>query len=179
VPLWLDSDAVRTWLPWLGTWRAGDGAHVMPLRLTGGRSIRVAPLICYDAVFPSLAISAVRDGAELILTLSNDSWFASGNGPRLHLVVSAFRSLETRRPQVRVTNTGISAVITATGELRDVIPVDTRAVRRIVVVPEPTASSLMLAWGDWFGWFALLSGAAAVIWRILLDRPHPHRRVYT
>ena len=117
VPPFLESEGVRRWLPWLGTWKPGKGAQVISLRLRGGRTLRIAPLICYDAVDPSHAIAAVRRGAEMIVTLSNDSWFASGEGPRLHLVVSAFRSIETRRPQLRATNTGISAVITATGEL--------------------------------------------------------------
>ena len=84
--------------------------RVVPLRLADGRTLRVAPLICYDAVDPRSRSTAARAGAELIVTLSNDSWFAAGGGPRLHLVVSAFRSIETRRPQVRATNTGISAV---------------------------------------------------------------------
>ncbi|MFN8645053.1 MAG: apolipoprotein N-acyltransferase, partial [Candidatus Binatia bacterium] len=100
VPAWLDRPAVRAALPWLGTWRAGRGAAVLPLRLADGRTVRIAPQICYDAVNPALALAAARAGAELIVTLSNDSWFAAGSGPRLHLVVAAFRSIETRLWQV-------------------------------------------------------------------------------
>ena len=126
VPRLLDREGVRAWLPWLGTWKPGSGPQVTPLRLPDGRRLRVAPLICYDAVVPELAIAAVREGAELIVTLSNDAWFATGEGPHLHLVVSAFRSLETRRSQVRATNTGISAIISPTGELLAVAGVHER-----------------------------------------------------
>jgi apolipoprotein N-acyltransferase len=119
--------------------------------LAGGRTVRVAPLICYDAVDPGIALAAVRQGAELIVTLSNDSWFAAGGGPRLHLVVSAFRSLETRRPQLRATNTGVSAAIAATGEILAGAGVHERAVVKASVRPEGSATTLMLAWGDWFG----------------------------
>jgi apolipoprotein N-acyltransferase len=94
LPAVLESQTVRGWMPWLGTWNPGGGAQAMQLALDGGRTLRVAPLICLDAVDPSLAIEAVRRGAEVIVTLSNDSWFSEGNGPRLHLVVSAFRSLK-------------------------------------------------------------------------------------
>jgi apolipoprotein N-acyltransferase len=121
-------------------------------------------LICYDAVSPRLARDAVRGGAELLVTLSNDSWFAAGGGPRLHLAVAAFRSIETRRPQLRATNTGISAAIDASGERIAVAGVHERAALVASVVPERAARTLVLAWGDWLGPAAL----AAVIGVVLL-----------
>ena len=160
VPRWLDQPRVRAWLPWLGTWKPGAGPQVTPLELADGRRLRVAPLICYDAVTPDLAIAAVRQGAELIVTLSNDAWFASGEGPHLHLVVSAFRSLETRRSQVRATNTGISAVISPTGELLAMAGVHERRALVASVPAAPRSGTLMLAWGDWFGPVALAAGLA-------------------
>ena len=118
----------------------------------------MAPLICYDAVTPRFALEAVRAGAELIVTLSNDAWFASGEGPHLHLVVSAFRSLETRRPQLRATNTGISAVISPSGELLAQAGVHERAALVASVPAGSHSGTLMLAWGDWFGPAALALG---------------------
>jgi apolipoprotein N-acyltransferase len=151
VPAVLESAALRRWLPWLGTWAPGTGGQTLDVPRPDGRRLRIAPLICYDAVEPRFARAAVRDGAELLVTLSNDSWFAVGGGPRLHLVVAAFRSLETRRPQVRATNTGVSAVISATGELLETADVGKRRVLVATVVPERRAWTLALAWGDWFG----------------------------
>ncbi len=151
VPWPFDSPAVRARMPWLGTWKPGRGPEVIALTLADGRTLRIAPLICLDAVDPSLALAAVRRGAELIVTLSNDSWFAQGGGPRLHLVVSAFRSLETRRPQLRATTSGVSAVITPTGEIIATAGVHERAVLVASVTPVVAQSTLILAWGDWFG----------------------------
>jgi apolipoprotein N-acyltransferase len=133
------------------------------LALRDGRTVRVAPLICFDAVDPGLAIAAVRNGAEVLLTLSNDSWFALGNGPLLHLVVSAFRSLETRRPQLRVTNTGISTAIAPTGEMLVTAGVHERTTLTAAVAPVADRWTLMLAWGDWFGPVALLAAAVLVL----------------
>ena len=163
VPRLLDRERVRAWLPWLGTWQPGAGPQVTPLRLPGGREVRVAPLICYDAVVPDLAIQAVRAGADLIVTLSNDAWFATGEGPHLHLVVSAFRSLETRRSQVRATNTGISAIISPTGELLAVAGVHERGAIMASVPAAPGSGTLMLAWGDWFGPAALAAGLVLLL----------------
>ncbi len=160
VPAFLDSDLVRGVFPWLGTWKPGAGPQVRTLRLRDGRALRIAPLICYDAIVPGFALAAVRRDAEVLVTLSNDSWFAVGGGPRLHLIVSAFRSIEARRPQLRVTNTGISAVISPTGELQTTAGVHERTVLVATVRPS-RRSTLMIAWGDWFGPFAC--GAALLL----------------
>jgi apolipoprotein N-acyltransferase len=158
VPAVLELTRVRQWLPWLGTWKPGKGPRILPLSLRDGRTLQIAPLICYDALDPERAIAAVRSGAELIVTLSNDSWFAYGGVPRLILIISAFRSLETRRAQLRATNTGISAVITPTGEFLDTLGVDVRGTLVGTVTPDTTATTVMVAWGDWFGRSALVGG---------------------
>ncbi len=151
VPEWLDGPRLRAWLPWLGSWHAGTGAAVMGLALPDGRRIRVAPLICYDAVYPWNAARAVRDGAELLVTLSNDSWLADGDGARLHFLVSIFRSIETRRPQVRATTTGISAVISPAGDIVTSVGVHEQAGFAATVSPVRDGLPLAARWGDWLG----------------------------
>jgi apolipoprotein N-acyltransferase len=91
-----------------------------------------------------------------------------GGGPRLHLIVSAFRSIETRRPQLRATNTGISAVVSPTGEIETAAGVHERKVLVATVTPT-RRSTLMIAWGDWFGPFAC--GAAVLLLAILRADP--------
>jgi len=156
LPAWLDgprlAPLVRSALPWAGAWRAGDGARVFPLRLADGREVPVLPLICLDDVDVNLAIDGARLGAAAILTMSNDSWFTEhAMGARLHLAVAAFRSIETRLPQFRVTSNGTSAVIDARGE----VPAGSRMGERTLVVGEVALRepprTLMVAWGDWVG----------------------------
>ena len=159
VPAWLDGPRLRAALPWLGTWKPGGGPRSLPLEL-GGRAVRVAPLICYDALVPRLVHEAVREGAELIVTLSNDAWFAYGDGPRLHLAMAAFRSLETRRAQLRATPTGISAAISPTGEITAQLGVHARealvaTVPLLASPPGPFART-----GDWLGPGAALASLA-------------------
>lgn len=165
VPALLESGVVRRWMPWLGTWQAGHGGEVVALTLRNGRTLQIAPQICYDALFPRYAIGAVRRGAEIIITLSNDSWFSFGNVPRLILAISAFRSIETRRPQVRATNTGISAIITPTGEFLGTIGVNERGSLIATVTPQHSATTLMVVWGDWFGPAALVMVGVLLVMR--------------
>jgi len=171
VPAAIDTARVRRWLPWLGTWKPGPGPKAIPLSLRDGRTLQIAPLICYDAVAPAIALAAVRGGADLIVMLSNDSWFTYGDVPRLILILSAFRSIETRRPQVRATNTGISAVIAPSGALLATTPVHGRAAMVATVEAAPPTSTLVLAWGDWFGPVALACGVVLVAARRPRRRP--------
>jgi len=117
VPPILDSEELRAWLPWTGHWQRGPGPKVIPLELPGGERASVLPLICYDVLFSDFVADAAALGADLIITLSNDSWFPDDRAPKMHLVAAAFRSIETRLPQVRSTNSGISAVISPAGSI--------------------------------------------------------------
>lgn len=152
VPDWLEGPTLRRWLPWAGSWRPGTGARVFPLRLADGREIPVVPLICLDDVDAGLAIDGARLGAQAILTMSNDSWFTDDpQGAELHQAVAAFRSIETRLPQFRVTTNGYSAAIDATGSL---IATTRMGERTLVIGEMPVRDpprTLMVAWGDWVG----------------------------
>jgi apolipoprotein N-acyltransferase len=168
VPDWLDGPLLRRWLPWAGTWRPGSGARVFPLRLADGREVPVLPLICLDDVDAALAVDGARLGARAIVTMSNDAWFSAyPHGARLHQAAAAFRSIETRLPQFRVTTNGHSAVIHATGA----VLAGTRIGERTLVVGElplrQPPRTLIVAWGDWVGraglvGLAVLAATAAV-----------------
>jgi len=170
VPAFLDSAWLRRAMPWLGTWRAGEGAKVVPMTVgartvaaSSRQTIHVVPLICYDVLDPELARAAVRAGADVIVTLSNDSWFAVGPGPQLHMLGAAFRSIETRRPQLRATNTGISAVIDATGTVTASAGVDARATLIETIVPERDVTTMVVRFGEWINAVAALWAASILV----------------
>jgi apolipoprotein N-acyltransferase len=166
----MDTPWVRGLLPWLGTWKRGPGPQSLDFPLREGRVLKVAPLICYEAIFPGYVAQAVSKGAELIVTISNDSWFGTSAGPKLHLTLAAFRSIETRLPQVRATNSGISAYISPTGELVREVETGQRAGVVMTIPPIEHIGTLMVAWGDWFGPTALISGVVLLIAQALLLR---------
>jgi apolipoprotein N-acyltransferase len=171
VTAWLDGPLLRSWLPWAGGWQAGSGARVMLLRAADGRELNVVPLICLDDVRPGLAIDGARLGAQAIVGLSNDSWFTDPIGARLHLAVAAFRSIETRLPQLRVTTNGISAFVDPTGAVLASTAMGDRAVLAGEVPLRDPPPTLMVRWGDWVGGaagaFLLLLAIASVLraWR--------------
>jgi apolipoprotein N-acyltransferase len=167
VPDWLGGSALHRWLPWAGTWKPGTGPRVFPLRLAEGREVPVLAMICLDAMDAELAINGARLGAQAILTMSNDSWFSDGPGMELLHAAAAFRSIETRLPQFRVTQNGYSAVIDPTG---NVLAGARKGERMLVVSSVPVSTpvrTLVVRWGDWVGlagtvFLVLLASVAAL-----------------
>lgn len=77
----------------------------------------LGPLICYEAIFSSLAHERVAHGATVLVNVSNDGWFRQSSAPLQHLSHVAMRAVEQSRPVLRATNTGVSAVIDARGRI--------------------------------------------------------------
>lgn len=86
----------------------------------------VTPNICYEDVFGEEIIQGVRGdvdggGASILVNVSNLAWFGDSWSLRQHLQISRMRSLETARPMLRATNTGMTAAINPDGAVRAVL----------------------------------------------------------
>ena len=130
-------------------------------------AVRIAPIICYEALVPSHVIAAVRGGARAIVNLTNDAWFGSTAEQRMHLASSVLRSVETRRAQLRATNTGITALILPDGALVSPGPIDQPAALAYDV-PLLDARSPVVELGAWGGLgcaLGALVALAALAWR--------------
>ena len=77
---------------------------------------QLAPLICFDSIYESLARDSAARGAEVLFISTNDSWFFDSAAVHMHNAQAKLRAIETGRYVVRAANTGISSVITPTGE---------------------------------------------------------------
>ncbi len=96
---------------------AGDfsaGKKIAPLRLP---YLTAGILICFEAIFPELARSHVKEGADILINLTNDAWFGMTSAPYQHLSMSVFRAVENQRPLIRAANTGFSAFINPLGKI--------------------------------------------------------------
>lgn len=85
----------------------------LPLAIAGQQ---VAINICYEDAFGEEIIEALPQ-ATLLLNLTNTAWFGRSLAQPQHLQMSQIRALETGRPMLRATNTGITAVISPQGEV--------------------------------------------------------------
>ncbi len=98
---------------------AAPGNWRQPLLDLGGQQGVVA--ICYEVVYPEL-VRGQAAAADVLLTISNDSWFGASIGPLQHLQMARMRALENGRYMLRGTNNGVTAVIDHTGAVRERLP---------------------------------------------------------
>lgn len=125
-----------------------------PLQVSGQR---IAVNICYEDAFGEEVIRQLPD-ATLLANFTNDAWWGDSLGPAQHLQIAQMRSLETGRPLLRATNTGISAIIDEKGRLVAAAPQFAEAVVQ-GEVRGFTGSTPYVRWGNW----GLLAIAAAML----------------
>lgn len=104
--------------------------------------IRIAPFICYEIAFPRAVLNAAAK-SNMLLTVSDDSWFGRSIALAQHLQMAQMRSLETERPQLLSTNTGITAFISPFGTIIKGAPIDQRMVITDDVQPMTGETPLM------------------------------------
>lgn len=83
-------------------------------------TVRVSPVICYESIFGEFFSRFVKNGAEIMIIITNDGWWGNTAGHRQHYSFAHLRAIETRRAIARSANTGISAFIDQRGDTRQV-----------------------------------------------------------
>lgn len=111
---------LRDLLPMVGNFAEGPGPTVL-LKLN---DYRIGPQVCYESLFPDFSKGLADIGAQFIVNATNDSWYGTWQEPYQHLYMTLARAVEFRRPVVRVTNTGISTVALASGDILQTSPLD-------------------------------------------------------
>lgn len=118
------------YLPWLKKTFAiyetvpGTQPAVLPFEARG-QTHWLGLMICYEDILPSFgqALFALPHRPALMINLTNDAWFGKTAEPYEHLALSVFRAIEHRTDLLRVTNTGVTALVDATGKVQNALPV--------------------------------------------------------
>ncbi|MCX6244330.1 MAG: apolipoprotein N-acyltransferase [Bacteroidetes bacterium] len=79
-------------------------------------TIKVSPAICYESIFGEFFGEFVKNGAQVMIIITNDGWWGNSPGHRQHNSFASLRAIETRRSIARSANTGISAFIDQRGD---------------------------------------------------------------
>jgi apolipoprotein N-acyltransferase len=110
---------LRKWLPFLGKmvpqvgdFTAGDKGDTMAW---GNHKLGVQ--ICYEIIFPELSRAMAKNGAELLVNITNDAWYGRTSAPFQHFSMVVLRAVENRRALIRSANTGISGFIDPVGRI--------------------------------------------------------------
>ncbi|BDG08275.1 apolipoprotein N-acyltransferase [Anaeromyxobacter paludicola] len=169
------------------------GAQLRTLSYRGAEGeVRIAPMICFDAIFPEVSVALARQRPDLLVNPTNDAWYGYSSGPYQFLAIVRLRAIETMRAVARPAYAGVSALVLPTGELApgaiDLGPVDPDLApdpeepARLLVgeVPRMSGETLYTRTGDVFAYACVaftLAGLATLAMR-RRERsaaPHPAR----
>lgn len=110
---------IRNFLPPTGHFARGLG----PKELQNWNGFKIGAQICYESLFPAFSRALANLGAQFIVNVTNDSWYGTWQEPYQHMYMTLARGVEFRRPVIRVTNTGISTISLASGEILERSPI--------------------------------------------------------
>ena len=96
-------------------------------------------LICFEILFPCVARAFVKNGADMLTTMTNDAWFGITSAARQHFSIAVLRAVENRRSVVRAANTGISGFIDPAGRVIEETGLFTTAA---ITRPVPTLETI-------------------------------------
>lgn len=110
---------LKVWFPMVSDFGRGLGPQVM----TMNDNIKIGAQICYESLFDDFSQKLAANGAQIIVNVTNDSWFGKHAEPYQHGYMTLARALEFRIPLIRSTNTGISTVIGSDGKVYEQSPI--------------------------------------------------------
>ncbi len=157
------------YFPWMAKYNPagegfsrGKGPQVLDLPTSAvatDSSWKLGVQICYESLYPEFSESLVKQGAQILINLTNDSWFSQNHGFEFmrtsseayqHMYMTLARAIETRRPLFRSTNTGITTAITAGGEILTPGPTQTEWFHFFEVpVSQTPPVTFYTRWGAW------------------------------
>ncbi len=108
---------LRKWFPMVGDFQRGESPQVRSFD-----EANIGIQICYEGLYPWFSRKLVEKGSQIMVNLTNDSWYGPYSQPWQHMYSSAFRVIENRQPLIRSTNTGISTVILSNGTFLEESP---------------------------------------------------------
>ena len=177
--------SVFSWLekfvPIGGDFIPGESVQPLPVKVGTG-TVPVGVLVCYEDLFPSLALSSARAGAEVLAVLTNDAWYGEGGAAYQHAAHSVLRAVENRRPVIRCGNGGWSGWIDEFGNIRATVRDETdtiyfRGYKTVTVTRDQRwvgRASVYTEKGDWFVPLCVVFAVLAYV-AVLLLRPPPQR----
>jgi apolipoprotein N-acyltransferase len=161
----------KKWLPFLGKMVAqvGDFSSGPVGDTLDWRQHQIGTLICYELIFPYLSRAAVRNGADMLINITNDAWYGKTSAPYQHFSMAVFRAVETRRTLIRSANTGISGFIDPVGRILSTTSIF-KALALTKSVPLLTMRSPYVLLGDIFARACCILVIAFIIRRFQAGR---------
>ena len=130
---------------------------------------RYGVFVCYESIFADEVRQFVKQGAEVLVNISDDGWYGDSGAPWQHLNMVRMRAVENRRWILRSTNTGVTVAIDPYGRVFESAPRHVRAAVEMDFGYE-NAVTFYTKFGDMFAYLCaagtiVLCGLALRSWR--------------
>ena len=129
------------------------------------KGYQIAPLICYEVVYPDFVANLAAQ-SDILLTISNDTWFGTSIGPLQHLQMAQMRALEAGRWMIRATNNGVTALINPFGQITTQIPQFEQGIMYGEVVPMHNFTPYL----QWRSWPLIILCSLLIGWALITSR---------
>ena len=136
----------------VGNFSSGSEYDLLPVG-----EAKAGVMICFESHFGQMSREYVRNGADVLIEMTNDGYLGPTPVLRQHLANAVFRAVETNRPVLRVTNVGITAYITETGVVIDPAESYTEDTRVWTVSKSDGSQTFYVRYGDWFAWLCVFT----------------------
>lgn len=103
------------WQVGISSWNVGKKQTVFSFSDLENVRLKAAGVVCIESIYPEFVAKFVEEGADLIVVVTNDSWYGYSSGPFQHKEISVIRAVENRKTVVRAANGGISCIIDPLG----------------------------------------------------------------
>ena len=119
------------------------------------RSVKFGVAICYEVIFPDLVRQFAANGAEFLVTITNDGWFGPSSAPAQHFAMVVFRSVENHLAFARAANTGISGFVDPFGQITQATPLFTELALH-ATIPIKYSRTFYSYYGDVFAYACVI-----------------------
>lgn len=150
----------------VGSFSYGSEYDLLPLG-----DAKAGVMICFESHFGQLSREYVRNGADVIIEMTNDGYLGPTPVLRQHLANAVFRAVETNRPLLRVTNVGITAYINERGEVLDAAESYVEDTRVWSVAKSDGSQTFYVRYGDWFAWLCSFLTLGSLLIGLAIRRP--------
>jgi len=123
---------------------------------------RVGPLICFESMVPHIARSMTRNGAEMLLVVTNDAWFKFSPAAAQHVALARLRAIENRRWLAQSSNSGLTVIIDPNGRVTAASKLFERQNIHVAMYPR-TDTTFYTKYGDVFGIVCVILFLAGIL----------------
>ncbi len=113
--------------------------------------VKFGVVICYEVIFPNLVRQFAANGADFMVTVTNDAWFGPSSAPYQHFGMVVLRAVENRMAFARAANTGISGFIDPYGRVTQQSSIFTQTALKDTIMLSPQRT-FYAQYGDLFAY---------------------------